>query len=100
MLTDTRTTADGRLRISQLELVADNYSRSETRQNVVVASGGTPITYSEPFNLAPNVSLTLVGGDALTTKVLSKTNLGFTAVGFTATGSYAGAVVDWRAEGV
>jgi predicted phage tail protein len=96
----TLDTSIGNIVLSGFTVTVDNLVRTEKAENVSVAAGGTPITFSQPFHVAPNLQVTAQGGTARIPGHQSLTTLGATIRLFDTTGAGASGTADWVATGV
>lgn len=79
--------------------VADVEERSEEGTNIIVAAGGTAITFAQAFHNVPNIQVTLTGATALIALADSPTVSGFTARVLNSAGTGIGGTVHWTARG-
>ncbi|HLI13469.1 MAG TPA: phage tail protein [Alphaproteobacteria bacterium] len=68
-------------------------------QNATVAPGGTVIAFPSPYHADPNVTLTVIGGSALTATAVDVTPAQFTAHVWDHNGNDVGGIVSWLATG-
>lgn len=67
--------------------------------NIVVAPGGTAITFGEEFHQPPNVVCTVISSTALYGTAVNVTQTGFTAHVWNNSGSDVGGTINWQATG-
>lgn len=82
------------------EIATDNFSRVESRQSAEIAAAGTDIYFIEPFNMSPNVQITLLGGTFATRYEVTKFNDHIHVKCFDVSNVGTLGYIDWRAEGV
>lgn len=77
----------------------DTAPTTEQAALVSVSSGGTAITFPNPYPIVPYVQVTPVSGSALYATAANVTQTGFTAHVWNASGSDVGGLVNWSAVG-
>ncbi len=78
----------------------DRDERTESGTNVVIAVGGTAITFATPFHSSPLITATPQGSAARIAVITAKSTAGFSVKVFDAAGTDVGGTVDWEARGV
>lgn len=71
----------------------------ENAGNVVIAGGGTAITFPTPYHTTPYVVVSVVGASALYATAASVTTTGFTAHVWNSSGTDVGGTIAWTATG-
>lgn len=94
------TPADGNAKITGFKTVIDLKERTEGDGAVVIAPGGTAITFAARFHIAPRVAVTNALASALIPGFTSVTVTGFTAHVFNTSGADVGGTINWEATGV
>ncbi|MCH8991942.1 MAG: hypothetical protein IIA44_09380, partial [Acidobacteria bacterium] len=92
-------TATGTAYLERFKVIADVAERTERGEGVVIAVGGTAITFVEQFHTKPNVQVTPDGTAPRFALKSSVTVTGFTAQVFDDAGTDVGGVIDWEATG-
>lgn len=94
-------TATGVAYVSGFIVTADVEERTETGANVVIAAGGTAITFVERFNVIPSLSATAqsVAGAARFATYENLSTTGATIRVFNSAGTDVGGTVNWLAIG-
>lgn len=86
--------------LKSARIILDVQERTEGAKSVAIASsGGTAITFAEPFHIAPRVDVTADSSTALIATKKNVTTTGFTAQVWNTSGSDVGGTIDWTAEG-
>jgi hypothetical protein len=84
--------------VTDFAVMTDVPDRIDTGANVAVPSGGLTIAYTEPFNNVAAVQVTIIGGSAGDTALITKTSTSFT-VHVVNGGSGVARTIDWAAQG-
>lgn len=93
-------TSNGVEFLAGFTLSTDKEIRVVQAAGVVIAAGGSAITFSPRFVSVPTIQVTPQGGAALTATVQSPATTGFTAHLFNSAGTDVGGTADWQARGV
>ena len=84
--------------VSDFSVMTDVPDRVDTGANVSVPSGGLTISYTAPFNSVASVQVTIIGGSAGDTAIVTKTSTSFT-VEIMNGGAGVARTIDWAAQG-
>ena len=84
--------------VSDFSVMTDVPDRVDTGANVSVPNGGVTISYTEPFNNVAAVQVTIIGGSAGDTALITKASTGFT-VRIVNAGAGVARTIDWAAQG-
>ena len=84
--------------VNDFSVQTDVPDRVDTGTNVAVPADGLTITYTSPFNIAPNVQVTILSAMAGDDAIITKTTDGFT-VQILHGGSGVARSIDWAAQG-
>lgn len=92
--------AEGVAAIRSFRPTVDKLTRAEGAREVAILAGGTPISFTQTFQTAPRVIVTVVSGTALFATAESITTIGFTCHVWDTDGADVGGTVNWHAEGI
>jgi hypothetical protein len=84
--------------VSDFSVMTDVPDRVDTGTNVAVSATGLTVTYASPFNVTPNVQVTILGATAGDDAIITKTTDGFT-VQIVNAGAGVARSIDWAAQG-
>ena len=84
--------------VSDFSVMTDVPDRVDTGTNVSVSNGGLTITYASPFNITPNVQVTILSASPGDDAIVTKTTGGFT-VYIVNIGTNVARSIDWAAQG-
>ena len=84
--------------VTNFTVTTDVPDRAASGTNYAVSAGGATIVYTAPFNVAPNVQVTILGGEAGDVAHINKTATGFT-VTILNNGAGVARTIDWIAQG-
>ena len=84
--------------VTSFAVTTDVPDRADTGTNLAVPAAGASIVYAAPFNVAPNVQVTILGAEAGDQAKIAKTAGGFT-VQIINGGEGVARTIDWIAQG-
>lgn len=93
-------TARGQAVIESFLPTVDQLERTESVPGVVIAPGGSTVTFQDQFHRTPNVVAVAVGGSALFATVLNVTEEDFECHVWNSSGSDVGGTINYDATGV
>ena len=92
-------TATGVAYLEKFKHTVDVAERIEKAEGVIIAIGGTAVTFANTFIVAPNIQVTADATTALFPVKSAVTTTGFTVKIFDSGGADVGGTVDWLARG-